>query len=149
MSTKSILYWDGCKLRRLKTYSKHVIDLHKTASLMVKANIVAILQQKRHYYPKSGQTHKYAPNLLKREFNPTTHNTHWVVVLLILQHIKVGVIWPAFEFRNALAKINITASVSRRGNCCDNAIIERFFKSLKTERLNAVNNHFISSLVTS
>jgi transposase InsO family protein len=28
--------------------------------------------------------------------------------------------------------------MSRRGNCWDNAVMERFFRSLKTERLNAV-----------
>lgn len=56
----------------------HEIGLHKTASLMSKANIVAIRPKKKHYYPNSGQEHKYAPNLLKREFYPETHNTHWV-----------------------------------------------------------------------
>ncbi|CAC5844924.1 Mobile element protein [uncultured Gammaproteobacteria bacterium] len=30
----------------------------------------------------------------------------------------------------------ITQSMSRRGNCWDNAVMERFFRSLKTERLN-------------
>ena len=56
----------------------HEIGLHKTARLMSKANIVAIRPKKKHYYPNSGQKHKYAPNLLKREFYPETHNTHWV-----------------------------------------------------------------------
>lgn len=54
------------------------IGLHKTASLMVRANIVAIRPKKKHYYPNSGQEHQYAPNLLKREFYPESHNTHWV-----------------------------------------------------------------------
>jgi transposase InsO family protein len=31
---------------------------------------------------------------------------------------------------------SITQSMSRRGNCWDNAVMERFFRSLKTERLN-------------
>ncbi len=37
----------------------------------------------------------------------------------------------------------ITQSISRRGNCLDNAVMERFFRSLKTERLNRINfiNH--------
>ena len=29
--------------------------------------------------------------------------------------------------------------MSRRGNCWDNAVMERFFRSLKTERLNMVS----------
>ena len=45
---------------------------------MSKANIVAIRPKKKHYYPNSGREHKYASNLLKREFYPETHNTHWV-----------------------------------------------------------------------
>ncbi len=34
-------------------------------------------------------------------------------------------------------------SISRRGNCWDNAVMERFFRSLKTERLNyqSFSNH--------
>ena len=28
--------------------------------------------------------------------------------------------------------------MSRRGNCLDNAVMERFFRSLKTERLNSI-----------
>ena len=39
-------------------------------------------------------------------------------------------------FRRALAKHNINASMSRRGNCLDNAVTERFFRSLKSERVN-------------
>ncbi|CAC9645907.1 Mobile element protein [uncultured Gammaproteobacteria bacterium] len=33
--------------------------------------------------------------------------------------------------------------MSRRGNCWDNAVMERFFRSLKTERLNyqSFTNH--------
>ena len=31
---------------------------------------------------------------------------------------------------------NITASKSRRGNCLDNSVTERFFRSLKSEKVN-------------
>lgn len=174
----------------------HKLGLHKTASLMVKANVVAIRPKKRHYYPNSGQEHKYAPNLLKREFYPENNNTHWVgdityisthqgwsylaCVLdlstkeivgyamsqspnaqlakdalmnaikrekpktnLLMFHSDQGVQYSAFEFRNLLAKFQVTASMSRRGNCWDNAVMERFFRSLKTERLNDISfiNH--------
>lgn len=174
----------------------HKVGLHKTASLMVKANVVAIRPKKRHYYPNSGQEHKYAPNLLKREFYPENNNTHWVgdityisthqgwsylaCVLdlstkeivgyaisqspnaqlakdalmnaikrekpntnLLMFHSDQGVQYSAFEFRNLLAKFQVTASMSRRGNCWDNAVMERFFRSLKTERLNDISfiNH--------
>ncbi|MBE0458463.1 transposase [Pseudoalteromonas prydzensis] len=56
----------------------HTIGIYKTAALMKKLNIKAIRPKKKHYYPNSGDEHKYAQNLLKREFNPDSHNTHWV-----------------------------------------------------------------------
>lgn len=31
---------------------------------------------------------------------------------------------------------NVVSSMSRRGNCLDNAVTERFFRSLKSERVN-------------
>jgi putative transposase len=148
----------------------HEIGLHKTTSLMVRANIVAIRPKKRHYYSNSGQEHKFAPNLLKRDFCPQTHNTHWVgdityisthegwsylacvldlstkeiigyamsqspnaqlakdVLMnaikreqpntnLLMFHSDQGVQYSACEFRNVLAKFNLIASMSRRGNC--------------------------------
>ncbi len=38
----------------------------------------------------------------------------------------------------------ISQSMSRRANCWDNAVMERFFRSLKTERLNyqSFANHY-------
>lgn len=39
------------------------------------------------------------------------------------------------DFRDVLAKYGITASMSRRGNCWDNACSETLFGSLKVERL--------------
>lgn len=45
---------------------------------MNKLNIKAIRPKKRHYHSLSGKEHKYAPNLLKRQFNPSSENTHWL-----------------------------------------------------------------------
>ncbi len=53
------------------------IGVYKTASLMKKANVVAIKPKKRHRYP-GGEVHKKADHLLKRQFNPETVHTHWV-----------------------------------------------------------------------
>ncbi len=54
----------------------------------------------------------------------------------VLFHTDQGVQYSSDAFRQALAKHNITASMSRRGNCLDNAVTERFFRSLKSERVN-------------
>ena len=54
----------------------------------------------------------------------------------LLFHSDQGVQYSSHAFRQALLQHNITASMSRRGNCLDNAVTERFFRSLKSERVN-------------
>ncbi|VAW99953.1 Mobile element protein, partial [hydrothermal vent metagenome] len=68
------------KRRMLKVLLEqgHELGIYKTASLMKKANIVAIRPKKKHYYPDSGEAHQKVPNVLNRQFNPGTVNTHWV-----------------------------------------------------------------------
>lgn len=172
------------------------IGLHKTRTLMKHLNIKAIRPKKLHYYPDAGSEHRYAPNLLKRQFSPKTHNTHWVGDITYIRthlgwsylacvldlstkeivgyalsttpnaqlaknaldnaidrqqpdtrklmfHSDQGVQYSAKEFRNRLSELKMTQSMSRRGNCWDNAVMERFFRSLKTERLNPLTfiNH--------
>lgn len=175
---------------------EHTIGVYKTAALMNKLNIHAIAPKKKHYYPNSGDEHYYAQNLLKRQFNPDTHNTHWVGDITYIRnqqgwsylacvldlstkeivgyalskspnaelakaalnnaikrqhpafnqlmfHSDQGCQYSAATFRERLSQLTITQSMSRRGNCWDNAVMERFFRSLKTERLNRLSfiNH--------
>ena len=54
----------------------------------------------------------------------------------VLFHSDQGVQYSSDTFRHVLNKHCITASMSRRGNCHDNAVTERFFRSLKSERVN-------------
>ena len=54
----------------------------------------------------------------------------------VLFHSDQGVQYSSDVFRGVLNKHNISASMSRRGNCHDNAVTERFFRSLKSERVN-------------
>ena len=54
----------------------------------------------------------------------------------LLFHSDQGVQYSSDVYRNTLNKHNISASMSRRGNCHDNAVTERFFRSLKSERVN-------------
>ena len=51
-------------------------------------------------------------------------------------HSDQGVQYCANAFVQYCKSKSITQSMSRRGNCWDNAVMERFFRSLKTERLN-------------
>ncbi len=55
------------------------------------------------------------------------------VVQPLLFHSDRGVQYACTEFRNQLNKLPITQSMSRKGNCWDNAVAESFFKTMKTE----------------
>jgi putative transposase len=52
----------------------------------------------------------------------------------VLHHSDRGIQYACAAYRAALARYGMEASMSRRGNCWDNAVVESFFASLKTER---------------
>jgi len=51
----------------------------------------------------------------------------------LLHHSDRGSQYAAREYRQRLADSGLRASMSRRGDCWDNAVVESFFSSLKTE----------------
>jgi transposase InsO family protein len=51
----------------------------------------------------------------------------------LLHHSDRGVQYASGAYRPVLAAHGVAVSMSRRGNCYDNAVIESFFASLKTE----------------
>ncbi len=51
----------------------------------------------------------------------------------VMFHSDQGCHYTSRQYRDALKKYDIQQSMSRRGNCWDNAPMERFFRSLKTE----------------
>lgn len=56
----------------------------------------------------------------------------------LLFHSDQGVQYGASLFQEALRGLQMVQSMSRRGNCLDNAVMERFFRSLKSECLNHI-----------
>lgn len=50
-------------------------------------------------------------------------------------HSDRGVQYASHSFANTLESYSVNRSMSRKGNCWDNAVAESFFKSLKTELL--------------
>lgn len=56
----------------------------------------------------------------------------------LLFHSDQGCQYSSEAFREHLKTLGIKQSMSRRGNCWDNAVMERFFRNLKTEYLNRV-----------
>ncbi len=53
----------------------------------------------------------------------------------LIFHSDRGSQYASEEFRQLLEKHGILASMSRQGNCWDNAVTETLFASLKVERL--------------
>ena len=51
----------------------------------------------------------------------------------LIFHSDQGVQYATKKFINILASYGVIRSMSRKGNCWDNAVAESFFKSLKTE----------------
>jgi putative transposase len=51
----------------------------------------------------------------------------------LLHHSDRGCQYTSAEYRAALAELGVTVSMSRKGNCWDNAVAESFFATLKTE----------------
>lgn len=54
----------------------------------------------------------------------------------LMHHSDQGSQYSSEEFQRLLAEQNITCSMSRRGDCWDNAAMESFFSTLKLERVN-------------
>jgi len=55
----------------------------------------------------------------------------------LMFHSDRGVQYACDDFRAVLNLYAITQSMSRKGNCWDNAVAESFFKTIKTEELNS------------
>ncbi len=53
----------------------------------------------------------------------------------VVHHTDRGSQYAATRYRELLAAHGLTASMSRRGNCWDNAVVESFFHTLKTEHV--------------
>jgi putative transposase len=51
-------------------------------------------------------------------------------------HSDQGVQYTSEAFQHSLKEQGLISSMSRAGNCLDNAVTERFFRSLKSERVN-------------
>ena len=51
----------------------------------------------------------------------------------LMHHSDRGCQYTSENYRQALGKAGITVSMSRKGNCWDNAVAESFFATLKTE----------------
>lgn len=56
----------------------------------------------------------------------------------LIFHSDQGVQYACYAFSNTLKNHGVIQSMSRKGNCWDNAVAENFFKTLKTELIKQV-----------
>ena len=54
----------------------------------------------------------------------------------LLHHSDRGCQYTSAEYRSALDELGIAVSMSRKGNCWDNAVAESFFATIKAELIN-------------
>ena len=55
----------------------------------------------------------------------------------LLHHSDRGIQYASVAYQDTLRRYGIRCSMSRRGDCWDNAVVESFFHSLKVERLHS------------
>jgi len=53
----------------------------------------------------------------------------------VIHHSDQGVVYTAYACQHKLQKHGLVSSMSRKGNCYDNAVAESFFSTLKNEWL--------------
>jgi transposase InsO family protein len=63
---------------------------------------------------------------------------------LLTFHSDRGVQYASHVFKDEIKKYTVIQSMSRKGNCWDNAVAENYFKILKSEMVN--HNYFLSIL---
>jgi putative transposase len=56
----------------------------------------------------------------------------------LIIHSDRGSQYASGDYRNVITKFKMTQSMSGKGNCFDNAVMESFFKTLKVERVHRV-----------
>ncbi len=72
-----------------------------------------------------------APDLAIAALRPALSRVRELATLV--HHSDRGIPYASARFRSLLAAHRITASMSRAGDCWDNAPVESFFSSFKTE----------------
>ncbi len=123
---------------RKRTFSVN----HKTVQrLMKELGLVCRVRMKK-YRSYKGEVGKIAPNLLNRDFHAEKPNQKWVTDVAkipagtcLILHSDQGWQYQHKQYQRMLREKGIRQSMSRKGNCLDNAVIENFFGLLKSELL--------------
>ena len=121
---------------------------HKRVQRIMHSLGLAGKRPKEKYHSYKGDVGKVAPNIVNRDFSttaPTSPNMEQIHRMLdkafkkfpsidvLLFHSDQGWQYQHASYRSALKDHGIIQSMSRKGNCYDNCIMETFFGRLKNE----------------
>lgn len=77
-------------------------------------------------------SHRMKTHLVLDALKHAVYRNKYTIENVIL-HSDQGSQYSSYEYQQFIKKYNITPSMSRRGNCYDNAVAESFFKTFKKE----------------
>ena len=143
------------KNHRRYGYRRVTMQLHKQGikinhkvvmRLMKEENLTCKVRAKK-YKSYRGQEGKIAKNILNRNFKAEKPNEKWATDVTefalcnrnikeakgIILHSDQGWQYQNKRYQRLLKEKGIIQSMSRKGNCLDNAVIENFFGLLKSE----------------
>ncbi len=63
----------------------------------------------------------------------------------VMVHSDQGSVYTSYAFQGLVKERDLVASMSRRGNCWDNAVIESFHSNIKSEKFQYTKYHSLSS----
>ena len=133
--------------RRMWRWLKNAKNIHRNPKtilrIMKKHELLSEIRRRRKWRQMGQQLHKYE-NLLNREFQADRPNHKLDTIRLAMQtekkvaaelqlHSDQGSQYTSQAYFDLTKEYGITPSMSRRGNCYDNAMAENFFSILKTE----------------
>ena len=140
--------------------NKGIIINHKTVNKLMRTLKIECVQIKRKYKSYKGSESETVPNIINRNFKADTTNLKWTTDITefsllgkklylsvkigdgLIIHSDQGWHYQHKHYRHTLKKHKIIQSMSRKGNCLDNSIMESFFGTLKNEFF--YNNTFTS-----
>ena len=137
----------------------HKVNHKKVQRIMKELGLKCLVRMKK-YRSYKGTVGKIALNILDLNFKAEKPNEKWVTDTIgsrptyslistmldqaferltdddtLLIHSDQGWHYQMKQYRNALRERGITQSMSRKGNCYDNAVMENFFGIMKSELL--------------
>jgi putative transposase len=115
------------------------VNHKKVLRLMQAMNLRSIICRKRSYNYFNNEIVAYQMSLrndnqlVLQTFEKAFNKTKDVTGLIV--HSDQGFQYTSYAYHDMLPKVGVQISMSRRGNCHDNASMESFFSHLKTEGL--------------